>query len=406
SGKRVIGILMINHITSSVVAQQTPLTKGRVDSHVENQVAKPSNATSLTNEASQRILNDKIIEKLDKVLQKDAATPSRQLDPADYTPEAVSKRILSFVQDAVDRAGQRGVDRQAVLDQAKSGIAQGFKDAKNILTSLNALSGAIAENVNKTYQQIQDGLKNIVDQMTSGAGSTNNVSRSALQASSYSSSQSMDLTINTREGDTLNLSISRDESTGQFVAAISKPDSEAQLAGSSYQLNQDFSLSVQGDINDAEVSAIQDLLGGIKGVADQFFSGNSEAALNTGLSLGYDSSQIASFSLNLNTEQTSATTKAYQEVSNLGDNSSDGLNREALNNLLKPVSGFMDSLHSMLSNAENSKLFDNSKDSLEQLLGYFSTANEAHKPAIQNLEAKAGAPFQNIVHDMLSKVSA
>lgn len=381
-----------------------PQARGRADAQVENQTSKPSHGTSLTNEASQRILNDKIIEKLDKIVQKNGAESIRTVDATNYTPEAVSNRILNFVQEAINRAGARGEKQAAMVEQAKAGINKGFKDAENILTSLNALSGAIAENVNKTYELIQNGMQDVVNKIRHNTNAGGIIETGHYASAVQSSSQSLNLEIKTQDGDLINLSLSRDETTGKYVAQVANANGEAKYSEQNYELNENFSLSVQGSLDESEVAAIEELLGGVKGVADQFFDGNSEAALEAGLNLGYNTGEIASFSLSLDESQTSSVTKAYQEVSYLG-NGHGKPHQDALNNILKPVNGFMNSLHGLLNSSEQSKMFDDPKANIEELLSFFSKSDESHKPAINSLEAKAGAPFENIVHDLVSQLS-
>lgn len=394
---------MINDITSAGLMQFNPTLRGRSDAHVENQVSKPSHGTALTNEASQRILNDSIIEKLDKVLQKNGAESVRTLDHANYTPDAVSKRILSYVQDAINRAGARGENQQKMLEQAKAGINQGFKEAENILTSLNALSGAIAENVKKTYELIQNGMSEVVNKLQNyNAENPQTNFSSSFTERSHSVSQSLDLEIQTREGDTLKVSLSRNEHTGEYTAHVKRPNGEAAAYEKTYELSSNFSMQVAGDLDADELVAIEEVLVGVQGVANEFFNGNAESALEMGMNLGYDSSEIAAFSLSLNENQNSRVTRAYEEVSQIGGGS--GTNHDALVNLLKPVQGFMNSFGKTLGKAEASGMFNDAKSNIINLLEYFGKSDKQHASALDSLEAKAGAPFQNIANDLLSQL--
>ena len=398
---------MINNSTASSLIQQSPFYKGSTNPQIDNQTSQSTTGTgaSLPHGAGLRAVNDNILKHLNEVLQQNGLRPVKTIDSSDFTPDAVANRILDFAQNALKKAGQQGQDVTSVLDQIKSGIDKGFKDAKDILQGLNALSGSVADNINSTYQKIQDGLQNILN----NAQSNNN--SNVIQATQYfsqtqQSSQSLDLQITTQEGDTIKVNLSRDEKTGKYTAQIQNASGSAEVSQQTHELNQNFSLSVKGDISDAELSAVKDLLTGVKGVADQFFNGNSQAALQAGLNLGYDTSTIASFSLNLNENKTSTVTKAYQEVSALNDNTNTGQNNSqtALNNILKPINGFLNSLHSVINNANNSPVISNPKSNIEDLLNYFSNSDHHKQHAINNLQAKAGAPFKNIVHDFISKL--
>ncbi len=389
---------MIFDVTSSTINNHNPTLRGRSDLRIENQVSPPAHETSLTNEASQRIVNDKTIEKLDEVLQKNGAESVRRLDYTDYTPEAVSSRILNFVQEAINRAGTRGENQSQLMQFAKAGIDKGFKDAENILVSLNALSGAIADNVEKTYRLIQDGLTDI----TRNRNKPVTIESAAYSATTHSASQSLALNIQTRDGDQLKLNLSRNEQTGQYLAQIVNPQAEAKYSEQTYTFDRQFSLSVNGSLDTDEMAAIEKLLLGVKDVADEFFNGNSKSALEAGLNLGYDSREIAAFSLNLNEQQSNYEAKAYHEINQLGAGGASELNQNAQQNLFKPVQSFLHSLQTTLNSAAKTQLFDDPKSNVIELLEYFSRSNEKHAVMLENLESKAGAPFNNIANDLLS----
>jgi len=63
--------------------------------------------------------------------------------------------------------------------------------------------------------------------------------------------------------------------------------------------SQSMSFSVEGDLSQSELKAINDLLGHVNDLAEQFFSGNLDNAFDQAVNLGYDESQIGSFALDL-----------------------------------------------------------------------------------------------------------
>ena len=390
---------MISEIGASRINQYAPTLRGRADAHIENQTTKPAKETTLSDSASQRIVNDKIIDKLDKVLQKSGADSVRKLDYSDYTPEAVSNRILNYVQDAIERAGARGEKNlNNLIQQANAGVQQGFNEAKNILVSLNALSGIIADNVQKTFELIQTGMSEVVDKLQHPAQGAV-IESQTFAAGKQAIQQSLELEITTRDGDTLKLLLSRDEQSGQYVAQINGPDGKASYAEQIYQLNNDFSLSVSGNLDEEELGAIKDLLLGVKGVAEEFFNGDAEAALEAGMNLGYDTGEIAAFSLKLDENRSSSLTQAYQEVSQY--NQKPGLGQQAMENILKPVQGLRNSLGNTLDQANRTGLFDSPKSRILDMLEYFGRTNEESASRLQQLEAKAGTPFQDIIRSLI-----
>lgn len=82
----------------------------------------------------------------------------------DNSPEATAGRIVSlstaFFSAFKEQNPELGEDEAAAkfLDTIKGGIEQGFKEARDILGSLQVLNGDVASNIDKTYDLVQQGL--------------------------------------------------------------------------------------------------------------------------------------------------------------------------------------------------------------------------------------------------------
>ena len=87
----------------------------------------------------------------------------------DFSPEATAERIVAFSTQflASYREQNPQMDEEqsltAFVEIIRGGIEQGFAEAKDILGGLNVLSGDIANNIDKTYELVQEGLKYFVD---------------------------------------------------------------------------------------------------------------------------------------------------------------------------------------------------------------------------------------------------
>lgn len=387
---------MINHTTAPVLNQHMYPHKDRSDNKVADHAAKEQ-SSSLSSETSQKVLNEKLIDAVDKVLQKNRAAPVRTLEAQDYTPKAVSDRILNYVQDAIGRAETRGETRNAMLAQAKQGIKKGFQDAENILTSLNALSGKIAENVQRTFDLIQGGLDKL------GQSSPAQIQHSSsLESIERSSSQSLSLDITTNDGDIVTISFQKSESTGSYQAQINNGQTSAAISEFNFESSSSFSFAVQGVLDEGESKAIEELLSNVKGVANQFFEGNAGAAFEAGLSLGFNTSELTSFSLNLDRNQAQSVTQAYREISGYSDSRDSSQPPIDLENLLHPIHDVAKSLESNLLNAAESNNFEN--NAVENMFNFFSQTEESHKTMIEQLESLSGKPFESLTQDIISQI--
>lgn len=87
----------------------------------------------------------------------------------DVSPEATAKRIVSFATGFYHTFQQQNPDITSdeslnnFMTVIGGGIEKGFKDAREILESLSVLNGKIAEDIDSTYDLVQEGLKNFVD---------------------------------------------------------------------------------------------------------------------------------------------------------------------------------------------------------------------------------------------------
>jgi len=87
----------------------------------------------------------------------------------DFSPEATAERIVAFSTQFLGsyREQHPEMDEEqsltAFVDIISGGIEQGFGEAKDILGGLKVLEGEIANNIDKTYELVQEGLQAFVD---------------------------------------------------------------------------------------------------------------------------------------------------------------------------------------------------------------------------------------------------
>lgn len=108
------------------------------------------------------------IEKLNEVLEPELGPEAIQKAaeaPQDFTPEATAERIVSFATGfyaaySENHPEMEGQERlESFLELIRSGIDQGFEEARGILDGLQVLEGDIAANADQTYELIQQGLE-------------------------------------------------------------------------------------------------------------------------------------------------------------------------------------------------------------------------------------------------------
>ncbi|MFT6984501.1 MAG: hypothetical protein ACJAT7_000295 [Psychromonas sp.] len=87
----------------------------------------------------------------------------------DFSPEATAERIVSFstqfftaYQDQHPEMDEKEALTKFV-DVISGGIDQGFGEAKDVLGGLKVLEGDVADNIDKTYGLVQEGLQAFID---------------------------------------------------------------------------------------------------------------------------------------------------------------------------------------------------------------------------------------------------
>ncbi len=87
----------------------------------------------------------------------------------DVSPETTAERIVSLSTAFFGQFQEQHTEMDqyetlaAFTEIIRGGIEKGFTEARNILSGLNVLKGEIADNIDKTYALLQDGLKSFVE---------------------------------------------------------------------------------------------------------------------------------------------------------------------------------------------------------------------------------------------------
>jgi hypothetical protein len=152
--------------------------------------------------------------------------------------------------------------------------------------------------------QIKDQLKSLFSAYLSNTDAARSADSVTATGAKLKSSAKGILEIKTLEGDTITLNFaSRSKASLQNLQAS---NGTFQLDSTEFQAfsKSRVSISVQGDLNESELLAVQDLVDQVSQLTDGFFSGDLNAALSQASDLKLDSSQLSSYSLHLALRQT------------------------------------------------------------------------------------------------------
>ena len=184
-----------------------------------------------------------------------------------------------------------------------------------------------------------------------------------------SESRLYSLSLRTQDGDVVTIRSYSDQ------GSLQRSGDDA--GGGEYETDalQDFRISVNGDLDAGEMSAITDLLSQLNDVADEFFEGDIYEAYEKAQDVGFNAEEIARFSLNLSQVEYSRIESAYGSVAQAD---TDKLNLRADN----------------VSQNHSESVFDNPVGRMSDFIQHLDNLrNDSHRKGFEERELPAMAEF-------------
>ena len=270
----------------------------------------------MTPEKTQAILNRELADKLEQRF-KEEGIDLKGLKAEDFTPQKVSERIMNFVSGRV-LSEQDSEKQQELMQQARDGVEQGFAEARDILDSLSVLNGKVKDDVDKTYDLIQQGLDKLNQQINSQGDKDNDGDKESQETdaeakveasgqlsmqSRFSRSESTRVEILTNEGDRILVDLFKNQSAEQQTHLQQSEDGNSYSSSRSISASAGISYQVQGDLNSDEQKAIDELMANIANVSERFFSGDVQNAFQYAQSMDFNTQELTQFSLNMSYQE-------------------------------------------------------------------------------------------------------
>lgn len=238
------------------------------------------------------------------------------LDAKNFTPDKVADRISDFVASGLAAAKSRGASDerlQQMYDAAVKGVEKGFKEAREILDNLNVLQGDIKAQVDETEQKTFDALADIAP------GSREATAQAVLGAAErYRNSEDMSVKVQTQDGDEVTISFSRNQSyDATYGAGADNQGNSVAWMDVSRSESTQYQFSVQGELDEGEIDALQQMVRDTAGVADEFFNGDVQKAFDQSAGIRFDASELSSMELNMSYSRSLSQAASYEQVGSL-----------------------------------------------------------------------------------------
>lgn len=248
----------------------------------------------------------------------------------DFSPQAVADRIVGFVANHLAREKAAGASEerlQSLYQQALKGVEKGLREGRDIIMAHGLFSGDTKDTFYQTVNRIADGLQQLGESMFNmNLDKAQNTASTAVEARrtqvQVERSRSFEMEVVTQEGDRVKIQVNSGQSFASDHATFSNRNGNgvsqrAEALDARFSSYDNLSFSVEGDLNEQEMAALNDLFGQVNRVADTFYGGDVEAAFNQAMDVGMNPEQLASFAVNMNQAETVAVRDVYVSVQNM-----------------------------------------------------------------------------------------
>jgi len=292
-----------------------------------------------------------------------------QANKSDFSSQAVADRVLGFVETAIRQRAGSELEAQSMLQQAKEGISRGFADARKILSEMPQMTEEIDAQIDNTESLIFQGLEDIASSLNSHSrqqGSGELISQSASLTTQFEQSREASIEIITQDGDRIEVSYSAYiESASSKSYAANQHGSSASYGFSGIS-SASFQFNVQGDLDEGEQQAINELLSNVGDLASQFFNGDVQAAFNSAMELGFDSEELKSFALDFQQSTYVEVVQNYQRTEQYSD--SVPSMHSALASGPAAAIDMLAQLEKLIEQQNNNQLFEQAEKTIKSLL--------------------------------------
>ncbi len=154
------------------------------------------------------------------------------------------------------------------------------------------------DDVNDAVAQIDAGLAELSDEFA-----VNRESSASVLAIDTRTKQQSTLSIRTQEGDLVKLSLKQVDRFSASDVALTEGEVSISSTEISLSSRSRVFLKVDGDLNDAELAAIQNVFSQAEKIANEFFGGDLSAAFNSAEGFEFDAEQLARVNLRFRLQQ-------------------------------------------------------------------------------------------------------
>jgi hypothetical protein len=306
--------------------------------------------------------------------------------------EEVAKNVMRFVGGVIRGAANGGASDEklnGLFSQAREGVSRGFAMAEKDLAGF--MNEELENGISKSRNLIDNGIDELETDIFNRKGSENgNVAQvSTLSAASVSDEKSGQLSIRTKDGDEVTFSFeslrtfqAQQQTSFQAQSTIGEAGSDnstniaaQQTTSFEFYERSGISFSLKGELDEAEMKSIADLVGQVQDLADTFYKGDVDKAFEEALSLGFDDKELVGYALQLNRSTQTDVLKAYENIQHYSEENDE---RGKYGNAVNPVSQYLEKMMNTFEKAENT--LESNEDYNTLIAGLISNMEDVQIP--------------------------
>jgi hypothetical protein len=182
--------------------------------------------------------------------------------------------------------------------------------------------------------------------------------------------EALNLNVRTRDGDIVSISLRETGYSSESLKYAKGNNGEAVSYEKGVYFSGEYSYQLEGDLDDGELQALNDLFDQVNEIAGLFYDGDVNEAFASAMDMGFDTGELASFSLNMTQTQ-------MTQVSAYEKNSGQPGNRHSLAPFGKLASPALQAFESAGKLTSDMSILTNTLDYM--LVG---KQKQAHAPAV------------------------
>jgi hypothetical protein len=251
-----------------------------------------------------------------------------------FNIEKVADTILSYMNDALSEAKAVGLSKdelRGISQQMREGFNVGFDQALDELGEIGILNDDLSNDINQSRILVDEGLTNISKRINNDPIDSKYIEANFLSANE--TARTSDIQITTKEGDKVTISFSQlyaHYQRSQYIEASNfnvtnegvandkftrEPTSYERYfehISSSYE-SLSYAFTIDGDLDDDELTAIYDLIEQISKLQELFFSEDFQKALESASKLTLDD-ELASAEVDMTLSTKSIAVQTYETI--------------------------------------------------------------------------------------------